>query len=285
MTGHRAHAVRVGAARGWGEFRLGLKNPQDLGFYLFAAAGALLYLFWNRDDEVAGTSLPVPSAALPGILAMLVAFGAVTGPAYALAVEREDGTLLRARAVPHGVTGYVVGQVLLQTMQVLPMFAAILGPSLLLFDDLAPRGAAGWLTVLWATALGLAAMMPVGIVIGSLASGPQRVGAWGLLPVLALAGVSGVLLPMDALWGWVRTVAQLFPVYWLGLAMRSAFLPDAAAALEIGGSWRTWQAVCVPAAWAVAGMAVAPVVLRRAARRACGSRMAADRESAARSVR
>ena len=34
------------------------------------------------------------------ILGALVAFGVVIGPAYALAMEREDGTLLRAKAMP-----------------------------------------------------------------------------------------------------------------------------------------------------------------------------------------
>ena len=47
---------------------------------------------------------------MPSILGWLIAFGVVIGPAYALAMEREDGTLLRAKAVPDGLVGYVIGQ-------------------------------------------------------------------------------------------------------------------------------------------------------------------------------
>ena len=47
---------------------------------------------------------------MPSILGGLVTFGVVIGPAYALAMEREDGTLLRSKAVPNGLLGYVTGQ-------------------------------------------------------------------------------------------------------------------------------------------------------------------------------
>jgi ABC-2 type transport system permease protein len=67
--------------------------------------------------------------------------------------------------------------------------------------------------------------------------------------------------------------------------MRSAFLPEAAAALEIGGSWRTLETVLVLGAWAVVGLAVAPAVLRRMARRQSGSQVAAARDEAAQWVR
>jgi ABC-2 type transport system permease protein len=67
-------------------------------------------------------------------------------------------------------------------------------------------------------------------------------------------------------------------VYWLGLGMRSALLPGAAVAAEIGGSWRPLQTVAVLGAWAVAGLLGAPPVLRRAARRESGSRVASRRE-------
>ena len=67
--------------------------------------------------------------------------------------------------------------------------------------------------------------------------------------------------------------------------MRSAFLPESAAALEVAGSWRTAQTVLVLGAWAVAGMIVTPIVLRRMARRQSGSQMEAARETAAQWVR
>jgi ABC-2 type transport system permease protein len=106
-----------------------------------------------------------------------------------------------------------------------------------------------------------------------------------MFPVLVLVGISGIFFPIQSLWGWVQTLAQLFPMYWVGLGMRSAFLPEGAAALEIGGSWRTLQTVLVLAAWAVLGSLVAPVVVRRMARRQSGSQVQAAREQALQVVR
>jgi ABC-2 type transport system permease protein len=281
----RVHAMRVGLARGWTEFVQSIRSTQDQGFYLFTAVLVLGYLFVNRDDTVEGTSLLFPSVAMPSILGALLTFGVVIGPAYALAMEREDGTLLRSKAVPHGVLGYVTGQVLFQSLSLVPSLAVILLPGFLLFDGLMAGGAAGWLTVLWVIALGLLAAMPIGIVIGSLVPSTQKVGTWGMLPIGALAAISGIFFPVQALWGWVQVVAQVFPMYWLGLGMRSAFLPDAAAALEIGGSWRTLETVAVLGGWAVLGLLVTPVVLRRMARRQSGSDVEAARQAALQWVR
>jgi ABC-2 type transport system permease protein len=219
------------------------------------------------------------------MLGGLLVFSLIIGPAYALAMEREDGTLLRAKAVPHGVVGHVTGHVVLNVLAILPSFLVILVPGAILFDGLMQNGLEGWVTVVWVTLLGLWATLPIGIIIGSLAPGVQKVGTWGMLPVLVLIGISGIFFPIQSLWGWVQVVAQIFPMYWVGLGMRSAFLPDAAAALEIGGSWRTLETVLVLSAWAIAGSLIAPVVVRRMARRQSGSQVEAAREQALQWVR
>jgi len=281
----KTHAARVGVARGWTEFKLSVRSPQDQGFYLFMAVVTLGYLFLRRNSEVEGTTLLYPAIAMPSILGALITFGLVAGPTYQLAMEREDGTLLRAKAVPHGMLGYVCGQVLLHSLGLLPMLAVILVPGVLLFDDVLSRGAAGLLTMVWVVVLGLLAALPIGIVIGSLVPNVQRAGTWGMLPIMVLSGISGIFYPIQELWSWVQVVAQVFPMYWLGLGMRSAFLPDAAAALEIGGSWRTVETVLVLGAWAIAGLVLAPMVLRRMARKTSGSQVEAAKHQAAQWVR
>jgi ABC-2 type transport system permease protein len=278
------HAVRLGVRRGWTEFVQSLRSSQDQWFYLFTAFLAVGYLYLRRDTPVDDTGLLLPSVALPSILAGLVAFGLVIGPAYSLAMEKEDGTLLRAKAVPHGLVGYFAGQIVLHSSSLVPQTIAVLVPSLLLFDDLMAQPS-GWFTVAWVLALGLLATLPIGMMIGALVPSVQKVGMWGMLPVMVLAAISGIFYPVQALWGWVQVVAQLFPMYWLGLGMRSAFLPDSYAALEIGGSWRTWQTVAVLGTWAVVGALVAPGLLRRMARRQSGSQVAAAKEAATQWVR
>lgn len=94
---------------------------------------------------------------------------------------------------------------------------------------------------------------------------------------MGLIAISGVFYPLTALAGWVQALAQAFPVYSLGLGMRSALLPDDTAVVEIGGLWRPVETAAVLGAWAVAGLVVAPLVLRRMARRESGSNVEARR--------
>lgn len=281
----KTQAIRTGIGRGWHEFKLGLRSPQDQGFYLFMALIILGYLWLNRNNELEGTSILLPTFAMPSILGALIAFGLVIGPGYALAMEREDGTLLRAKATPHGMTGYVSGHIVLNSLGLVPTFIVILVPGMFLFDDLMQNGAVGWITFLWVTVLGLLATLPIGIILGSVVPNVQKMGTWGFFPIMALTAISGIFVPIQSLWGWVQVVAQAFPIYWLGLGMRSAFLPDSATVLEVGNSWRTGQTVIALSLWAIAGLLIAPRVLRRMARRQSGSQVEAARQEAAQWVR
>lgn len=280
-----AHAVRVGLRGGWIEFVQSLRSAQDQGWYLFTSLGVLGYLWLRRDDEADVAGALVPAVALPSIMAGLVAFGLVVGPAYALAMAREDGTLLRHKAVPHGLRGYFSGQLLLHSLGAVPQVVLILVPSLLLFDGIMAGGAGGWATLVWVFVLGMLATLPIGMIIGAVVPSTQKVGSWGMLPVLVLTSISGIFFPIQSLWGWVASIAQLFPIYWLGLGMRSAFLPDAAAAAELGGSWRTPETVVVLGAWAIIGAVLTPLVLRRMSRHQSGSQVEAARQSALQWVR
>lgn len=274
------HAVRVGMSRGWTEFVKTFTSAQDNGFYLFMTAGILWYLVTNRNETVEGTDLSFPTVIMPSLLGGLLAFGGIISVAYALAAEREDGTLLRAKAIPNGLTGYLTGSVTRVCLEMFPTLGLILVPSLILFDNLMAGGATGWLTVAWLVVLGLVAAIPIGMVLGALVRGPAKVGTWGMLPIGGLIAISGIFYPITVLAGWVQVIAQVFPIYWLGLGMRSAFLPDEAAQFEIGGSWRTLETIAVLGAWAAVGMLLARLVVRRMARRESGSAVEQRREKA-----
>ncbi|GAB2495400.1 ABC transporter permease [Streptosporangium sandarakinum] len=99
-----------------------------------------------------------------------------------------------------------------------------------------------------------------------------------------MVGISGIFYPITSLPEWLQWIAQVFPIYWMGLGMRSALLPDSAVAVEIGESWRHLETAGVLGAWAVLGLLVAPVVLRRMARGESGSTVAARREHALRRI-
>jgi ABC-2 type transport system permease protein len=207
---------------------------------------------------------------IPGVLGMLVAFSGLTTPAHVLMSEREDGTLLRMKATLNGMQGYLAGKTVTVIGMSLPSLAVLLVPSAFLFDGLRLSSFGTWFTLAWVLALGLAATMPVGVVLGSLFWSPSSL---GLLSVLmpGLVAISGVFYPITTLPVWLHWLAQIFPIYWLGLGTRSALLPGPMAAVEIGEAWRHLETLGVLGIWAVVGLVSAPIVLRRVARRESGS--------------
>ncbi|MEU4679808.1 ABC transporter permease [Micromonospora sp. NPDC023737] len=274
-----AVAVRAGFQRGMTELRNTFTNAQDLWGYVFPTLVLLVTIFFMRGATVPGTDFSLGSRTLPSVLGMGLAFGGLITLAQQLVVEREDGTLLRAKATPNGMLGYLVGKLTLMSTVALVSMLIQLVPSLFLVDGLRLTSASAWLTLLWVVVLGLVATLPLGAVIGSLIENPRNLGLV-MLPMMGLIALSGIFYPINGYPGWLQAVAQAFPVYWLGLGMRSALLPDALAAVEVGGSWRHLETFGVLGAWAVLGLVLAPVVLRRMARRESGSRVAARRERA-----
>ena len=200
-----------------------------------------------------------------------------TIPQY-LPADREDGTLLRARATPDGISGYLAGKLVTSSLSVLVYLAMIGVPGAFLTGGL-HLADISWGRLGWVLILGMTGTQLLGATLGALVPSPRSAG-YVSLPLLGLTAVSGIFYPITAMPGWAQQTAQAFPVYWLGLGMRSALLPADAASVEIGGSWRTPQTAAVLAAWALAGLIIAPLVLKRMARRQSGSRVARRRERA-----
>jgi ABC-2 type transport system permease protein len=268
-------AVRAGVARGRAEVRQTLTNSQDLWNYLFPTLIFLVVMFFMRDASVPGTTFSLGSRTLPSVLGMGIAFGGLVTLMMSLAVEREDGTLLRAKAIPNGMLGYLIGKIVTVSGMTVLSQAFVLIPSLFMLDGISLN----WFTLVWVVALGLIATLPLGAVAGSLFSNPRNSGLI-MLPVMGLVAISGIFYPISSMPEWAQGLAQVFPIYWLGLGMRSAMLPDGLSSVEIGESWRTLETLGVLGAWAVVGLVVAPMVLRRMARRESGSSVAQRREKA-----
>jgi ABC-2 type transport system permease protein len=267
-------AVRAGLTRGRTEVRQTLTNGGDLWNYFFPTLIFLVVMFFMKDAKVPGTAFSLGSRTLPSVIGMGIAFAIVT-LAMLLAVDREDGTLLRAKAIPNGMFGYLVGKIVLLSGMILIGEVMVLVPSLIMLDGITIN----WFTFGWVLVLGLVATLPLGAVVGSLFENPRNAGIV-MLPMMGLAAISGIFYPISSMPEWLQGVAQVFPVYWLGLGMRSAMLPDSLSAVEIGESWRHLETFGVLTAWAVVGLLVAPMVMRRMARRESGSNVAARRERA-----
>ena len=277
-------AIQTGLRRGVIEIRQSLTNAQDLWNYLFLPIIILIVMFFLRGNTVPGTDFSLSAMTIPSVLGMQIAFSGLVGIMGTLVLERGDGTLLRAKATPNGMLGYLVGKIVQVSGMSLVSLAIILIPGAFLFGGLQLGSPAAWLTLAWVLALGLVATMPIGAVFGSLFSSPQGMGLV-MLPISGLVAISGIFYPITSFPVWLQGIAQVFPIYWLGLGMRSALLPDSLVSVEIGDSWRHLETVGVLGVWAVAGLVLAPIVLRRMARRESGSSVAERQEKAMQRVR
>jgi ABC-2 type transport system permease protein len=275
-------AARAGLSRGWIELRQTLTTRADLFGLLFRIGALLAVMIWTRHTHVPGTNFSLGTTTLVSVLGLNVVVSGVVTMGDLLVAEREDGTLLRAKAIPNGMSGYLLGKVVSTSGQVALTVAVTLLVGAFLFTGLAIGRPGGWLTLAWVLVLGLLATLPAGAVLGSLFPSQRSAGPWWLLLLGGLSAISGIFYPITHLPAFLRWIGELFPVYWLGLGMRSALLPNAMATVEVGHSWRHLATFGVLSAWAVAGLLLAPAVLRRTARRESGSTVAARREKAMR---
>ena len=272
-------AIRAGVRRGGIELRQTFTNLQDLWNYIFLPALFLIVMYFLRGKSVPGTDFSLSAMTIPSVVGMQIVFAGLVMVAAVLIMEREDGTLLRAKATPHGMLGYLVGKIVQISGMSLVSVVTILVPGALLFGGLQLASPGGWFTLIWVLLLGLLATMPIGAVLGSLFSSPTSLG-FVFVPIMGLIAISGIFYPITVFPVWLQWIGQVFPIYWTGLGMRSAFLPDSLASVEIGGSWRHLETIGVLGIWAVVGLVLAPVVLRRMARRESGSTVDARREKA-----
>jgi len=272
-------AVRAGCARGRIELRQTFTNADSLIPTIIVIGSFLVVMVLTRKTTVPGTHFSLGTTMLVSVLGMSIGVNGLATMGGLLATEREDGTLLRAKATPSGMTGYLIGKVIAVSGTILIGTACMLVSGMFLFHGLAVGSVTAWLTLIWVLALGLVATLPIGAILGSVFPSARSAGLITLF-IGAIVAMSGIFYPITHLPQWLQWVGQAFPLYWLGLGMRSALLPANLAAVEIGHSWRHLATFGVLSAWAVAGLLVAPVLLRRMARHESGSAVAARREKA-----
>ncbi|GGK73825.1 ABC transporter permease [Ornithinimicrobium pekingense] len=252
-------------------------TPSGLG-NLFVPLVILVVLFWVRDADFSDGLVTAGGYVFAGFLGFGVVAAAIMGVAGELQTEREDGTLLRAKAVPHGMTGHLLSKLLVTPVDALiPVVPAVVGAALLLPEGTMPTGVGRWALLFVVFLLTVAAMMPWGAVLGAVFRSMMGF-AWAMIGIYVLAAVSGLFFPATLMPAWAQWLVQATPLYWIGRAFRAVLLPEASGAVEIGGSWNVGLTLVVLLAWAVVGLLVAPVLLRRMARRQSGSLVAAARE-------
>src|SRR5699024_11185018 len=128
------NAARIGLSRGWIEFLATFRNPQELlfGYLFFPAIFLAMALFFLDEDMGGGVS--VGTVHMAAGIALIVAIPGVMSVAQVLATEREDGTLLRSTAVPHGIIEYTLGKAVHVLLVSLLSWTLMVIPAVLFVD-------------------------------------------------------------------------------------------------------------------------------------------------------
>jgi ABC-2 type transport system permease protein len=261
-------AASIGLARGGIELRQFFRSREQVVFtfsFPVAILALLGSIFKATYANTGITSSQVFTASMVGAGIIATSF---VNLSVGVALDREDGTLLRLRGTPMPAISYFLGKIILVAVASLAEAALVLLVGALLFDVPLPATVDKWLTFGWVFVLAVVSCSLMGIATSSLARSAQSAAAVSQLPYIGLQFISGVYLnPITQLPAGMVTVASFFPVKWICQGFRSVFLPDGMAAYEMAGSWELGKTALVLGAWCVVGLALCLVTFRWSNRR------------------
>jgi len=190
----------------------------------------------------------------PAMIASGIFLSSFQTLAIAIALERDDGTLKRLRGTPMPPLAYFLGKIGLVVVTSVLQIAILLGISALLLGVDPPGSLGAWATLAWIFLLGSAGGTVLGIAFSVIPRSARSAAAIVTPIVLILQFISGVFFVFYELPGWMQQLGALFPLKWLAQGMRSVFLPEQMAALEVTGSWEHGTTATVLAVWLVIGL-------------------------------
>ena len=142
-------AVRAGLNQGWIELSHCFTMIEDafeilpiplISVVILLAADA-------KHKDLPGTHFPIGATMLVGMLVVNIGLNGMAGLGVRLTADREDGTLLRAKATPNGMLGYLTGRIVVVSGTILLTAVSLLIVGLAPFSGLALESATGWLTL------------------------------------------------------------------------------------------------------------------------------------------
>jgi len=255
--------MTIGAARGRLELREFFRR-KDAVVFTFALPAFILVLLgsvFNGDMSNVGVTMSqVFTASMVGAGIISTSFITL---GVGVASDREDGTLKRLRGTPMPAASYFLGKLALVAVASLAEVALLLAVGIGFFDVELPTDPLKWVTFGWVFVLGVVSCSLLGIAASAVAKSARSAPAVMNLPYIGLQFVSGVFInPITALPLTMVVVASFFPLKWVSQGMRSVFLPDGAAVLEMAGTWEHGRTALVLGAWCVIGLVLCLVTFR-----------------------
>ncbi len=259
--------LRLGVRRIGYELRRYFRQADGVFFsFLFPIVMIAIFsaAFANVDfgPDGEGGRLKAATYYLPAMIAAGILLSGVQSLAIAIAQEKSDGTLKRLAATPLPVLSYFIGKIGQALVTGIVQSGLVIAVSALLFGVRLPHDPAKWLTFAWVLVFGIITCAILGIALSALPRSGSSAGAVVIPIILVLQFISGVYLPFTQIPAWLQNIASVFPLRWLAQGMRSVFLPDGYATVEVGGSWNLPLVALMTAVWLVAGLVLARVTFR-----------------------
>ena len=256
-------ALRMGLGRIGIELKQFFRDRESAVFN-FLLPMILLVIFGSvfGGQELGDSGITFAQYFVAGMIASGILYTSFQNLAISIPMEREDGTLKRLQGTPMPRSAYFIGKIGMVFVAYIAQVTILIAVGVIFYGIDLPTTSLAIFTFIWVSVLGLIAWTLLGIAYSVVPK--QGKGAAALVSpiVLVLQFTSGVFFVFSDLPQWMQTFASLFPLKWLTQAMRSVFLPDTAAAMEVAGSFELGMTAVVLVIWIGIGAVLATVFFR-----------------------
>jgi len=190
---------------------------------------------------------------LAGMIASGIMSSTFNNLAVSIAMEQHEGLLKRLAGTPLPRTAYFGGKVAMATIVAVIQTAIMLVVGVVFFGLALPADLVHWCAFAGVLGMGVASCCLIGIAYTRLIPNARSAPAIVTPFYLILQFISGVFFTFDQVPGFMQGIASIFPLRWMALGLRYAFLPDWFKTQETGGSWNLLGVFLVLAAWLVVG--------------------------------
>jgi len=268
MTFPRIRTMQLSALKmGMGRVGIELKQffrDRESAVFNFLLPMILLVIFGSvfSGQDLGGSGITFSQYFVAGMIASGILYTSFQNLAIAIPMEREDGTLKRLQGTPLPPAAFFIGKIGMVFVAYIAQVTILIAVGVLFFGIDIPTTPLAIFTFIWVSVLGLIAFTLLGIAYSVVPKQGRGAAALVTPVVLVLQFTSGVFFVFSDLPQWMQSFASLFPLKWLTQAMRSVFLPDSAAAMEVSGSWELGMTAIVLVIWIILGALLATYFFR-----------------------
>lgn len=257
------NALRIGLGRVGIELKQFFRDKESAVFN-FLLPMILLVIFGSvfGGQDLGNSGITFAQYFVAGMIASGILYTSFQNLAISIPMEREDGTLKRLQGTPMPRSSFFIGKMGMVFVAYTAQVIILIAVGVLFYGIELPTTALAIFTFIWVSVLGLIAWTLLGIAYSVVPKQGKGAAALVTPVVLVLQFTSGVFFVFSDLPQWMQTFASLFPLKWLTQAMRSVFLPESAAAMEVAGSWELGMTALVLVIWIVIGAVLATVFFR-----------------------